>query len=104
MPILQEVVGRVEDVVTGPDGRQMVRFHGVFVDLDHIIEGQVVQRTLHDYVVRVVAPHLEPVDEQAIVDRMVQRLGSDVSITVEVVPAIERNAAGKFRAVVSELP
>jgi phenylacetate-CoA ligase len=104
MPILHEVVGRVEDVVTGPDGRQMVRFHGVFVDLDHIIEGQVVQRTLHDYVVRVVAPHLEPVDEQAIVDRMVQRLGSDVSITVEVVPAIERNAAGKFRAVVSELP
>jgi len=32
MPILKEVVGRVEDVVVGPDGRQMVRFHGIFVD------------------------------------------------------------------------
>lgn len=104
MPVLHEVVGRVEDVVTGPDGRQMVRFHGVFVGLDRVVEGQVVQRTPHDYLVRVVADQLEPADEQVIVDRMVQRLGSDVSVTVEVVPAIERNAAGKFRAVVSELP
>src|SRR5262249_12648512 len=33
MPVLAEVSGRVEDVVTGPDGRQLVRFHGVFIGL-----------------------------------------------------------------------
>ena len=30
MPVVQEVVGRIEDVIVGKDGRQMVRFHSVF--------------------------------------------------------------------------
>ena len=43
MPVLQEVVGRIEDVVTAPDGRKMVRFHGVFIDLPGVRRGQIRQ-------------------------------------------------------------
>jgi phenylacetate-CoA ligase len=43
MPVIKEVIGRIEDVVMGPDGRQMVRFHGVFVNQTHVQEGQIVQ-------------------------------------------------------------
>jgi phenylacetate-CoA ligase len=104
MPILKEVVGRVEDVVSGPDGRQMVRFHGVFVDQPHVREGQVVQETLHRIRVKVV-----PVDGfgsrdiDDIVNRVRQRLGPEVEVIVETVAEIPRTAAGKFRAVVSLL-
>jgi phenylacetate-CoA ligase len=105
MPVLSEVVGRIEDVVTGPDGRQMVRFHGIFVDQPHIREGQIVQETLNRIRVKVV-----PVDGfgagdiDDIVRRVRQRLGSEVQVVVEPVAEIPRTAAGKFRAVVSLLP
>ncbi|NIR65644.1 MAG: phenylacetate--CoA ligase family protein, partial [candidate division Zixibacteria bacterium] len=54
MPIIQEVLGRIEDVVVGPDGRQMVRFHGIFVDQPHIREGQIIQEALDSIRVKVV--------------------------------------------------
>ncbi|MEW6216644.1 MAG: hypothetical protein AB1543_03080, partial [Candidatus Bipolaricaulota bacterium] len=31
MPVLGDIVGRLEEVVVGPDGRETVRFHGLFV-------------------------------------------------------------------------
>jgi phenylacetate-CoA ligase len=31
--VIEEIVGRVEDTVIGQDGREMVRFHGIFIDL-----------------------------------------------------------------------
>lgn len=104
MPVLKEVVGRVEDVVTGPDGRQMVRFHGVFVDQPHVREGQIIQETLHRIRVKIV-----PVDgfgERDIDDitrRVRQRLGPEVEVIVEPVTEIPRTTAGKFRAVVSRV-
>ena len=40
MPAVKSIEGRIEDVVTGPNGNSMVRFHGVFVDIDGLIVGQ----------------------------------------------------------------
>jgi phenylacetate-CoA ligase len=105
MPVLKEVVGRLEDLVTGPDGRQMVRFHGVFVDQPRVREGQVIQETLRRIRVRVdVLPGFGPRDVDDIVGRVRQRLGSEVEVVVEPVTQIPRTAAGKFRAVISQLP
>lgn len=129
LPVLAEVAGRVEDVVIGPDGRQMVRFHGVFVDLPAVEEGQVIQESLERIRVRVVPSRDEPSrDERSrdeansarnshsteretfgphtvaeIEDRIHQRLGHDVTVEVEAVSRIPRTAAGKFQAVVSKL-
>jgi len=104
MPVLREVVGRVEDVVIGLDGRQMVRFHGIFVNQPHVIEGQIIQESLNLVRVKVVpTKEFSPHDIQDIIDRMHQRLGSRVEILVETVQHIPRTPAGKFRAVVSML-
>ncbi len=46
MPVLREVIGRLEDCVYGLDGRRLVRFHGIFVDQPHVREGQIVQEAL----------------------------------------------------------
>jgi phenylacetate-CoA ligase len=103
LPVLKEIVGRLEDVVTGPDGRQMVRFHGIFIDLPHVLEGQVVQETSRRFSVRVVIrPGFGEAEARQIRDRMSRRLG-DVDVNVEPVPAIPRTDKGKFRAVISKL-
>lgn len=104
MPVIKEVVGRLEDVVTGPDGRQLVRFHGIFVDQPNILEGQIIQENLKYFMVEVVSTkNFSEKDVVEITKRMTQRLGSDVEIVVKQVDKIPRTAAGKFKAVVSNL-
>jgi len=104
MPVIKEVVGRIEDVVVGPDGRQMVRFHGIFVDQPHVREGQIVQESLDRIRVKVVpADGYGPADESEIVRRVQQRLTPEMQVVVEIVAAIPRTKAGKFKAVVSML-
>lgn len=104
MPVIKEVVGRIEDVVTGPDGREMVRFHGIFVDQPHVIEGQVIQESLTEFTVNIVpASGYSEVDTHEIQHRMHQRLGDSVSVNVETVPEIPRTSSGKFQAVISKV-
>lgn len=101
MPVLKEVVGRIEDVITGPDGRQLVRFHGVFTDLAGVVEGQIVQESRVDFTVRVVpSPSFGPKTIRTIEERMIQRLGQYVHVSVDPVRSIGRDASGKFRAVI----
>jgi phenylacetate-CoA ligase len=104
MPVVKEVVGRLEDVVVGPDGREMVRFHGIFVNQPNVREGQVIQEAIDRIVVKVVPTRsFGPGDVQDIVQRIRQRLGPRVAVIVEPVESIPRNPSGKFRAVVSLL-
>ena len=104
MPILKEVFGRTEDVVVGPDGRQMVRFHGIFVDQPHIREGQIIQEKLDLIRVKIVAaPGFDDTDVRDVVHRVQTRLGPTVRVEVEQVVSIPRTSRGKFQAVVSLL-
>jgi phenylacetate-CoA ligase len=105
MPVLKEVVGRIEDVVIGPDGRQLVRFHGIFANQPNIREGQIVQEELSRIRVKVLpTAAFAEADVEEIIARVHQRLGSEVQVIVERVVAIPRTTAGKFQAVVSLLP
>ncbi len=104
MPVLKEVIGRIEDVVVGPDGREMVRFHGIFVDQPHVREGQIIQEELTRIRVKVIVTDgFGDSDVQEIVHRIQQRLGAGVKVIVEPVDRIPRTSAGKFQAVVSNL-
>ena len=104
MPLLQEVTGRIEDAIVGPDGREMVRFHGIFVDQPHVVEGQIVQETLRDITVLVVAaPGFGRRDIDEITRRIRTRLTADVRVAVSPVDAIPRTKAGKYQAVVSKV-
>ncbi len=103
MPLLREVSGRIEDVVVGPDGRQMVRFHGIFTDQPHVREAQVIQETLDVLRIKVVAVgDFGSADVDDIRARIQQRLGQ-VTVLVEIVDEIPRTNAGKFQAVISRL-
>ncbi|MEM1248397.1 MAG: hypothetical protein AAGK22_18625 [Acidobacteriota bacterium] len=103
LPVLEQVVGRIEDVVRTPDGRETVRFHGLFVDLPAIVEGQVVQRALDRIEVRIVAePWTEELSNE-LAGRVRQRLGTAVHVDVTPVDRIPRGPSGKFQPVVSRL-
>ncbi|HWR50088.1 MAG TPA: hypothetical protein VN428_03220 [Bryobacteraceae bacterium] len=103
-PVIAEVVGRVEDVVTGPDGRQMVRFHGIFINQPNVREGQIVQEDRDRIRVCVVPSNgFSQLDADEIVARVRQRLGPGMAVTVETVDSIPRTAAGKFKAVISHV-
>ena len=103
MPVIDELVGRLEDTVIGADGREMVRFHGIFVGLPHVREGQVVQETLTQIRLKlVVDPEFNDQDRQIITNRFNERLGP-VNLTLEFVDHIERTERGKFRAIISHV-
>lgn len=104
MPVLSEVLGRVEDTVYGPDGRRMVRFHGIFVNQPRVQEGQIVQESLTHIRARIVPKSgFSEADKRDVIARIQQRLTGDMQVTVELVPHIERSKAGKFRAVICQL-
>lgn len=104
MPVIKEIVGRIEDVVTGPDGRQLVRFHGIFVNQPNVREGQIIQETLNRIRVKIVpTDEFNKADVADIIARVQQRLSAEVEVIVEPVAEIPRTKSGKFKAVISLL-
>lgn len=104
MPVLREVIGRIEDAVVGLDGREMVRFHGIFVDQPNIVEGQIVQEAIdHIRALVVPTPGFGSRDVAEVERRIHARLTSRVNVTVETVDAIPRAKSGKYKAVVSHV-
>ena len=105
LPRLAAVEGRADDVVITPDGRRVGRLDPVFKADLRIREAQIVQeRTDHVRVLLVPAPGYGAGDERKVHERLLQRLGDSVRVTIETVEKIPRGPGGKFRAVVSRLP
>jgi phenylacetate-CoA ligase len=103
MPIVDEIIGRLEDIVIGKDGREMVRFHGIFIDIPSIIEAQVIQHELERFELKIA--HQGKISQEIkglMVKRMISQLGA-VHIDFTIVDSIPRNANGKFKSVISHV-
>jgi phenylacetate-CoA ligase len=104
LPILADVVGRVEDVVQAPDGRRTTRFNGVFAGVAGVREAQVVQEARDRLTIRVVpSPSYGEETVHEIINRVHQRLTTAMHVEVEPVDTIPRTAAGKFQAVINRM-
>jgi phenylacetate-CoA ligase len=104
-PVLEQLVGRMEDVIVGENGQAMVRFHGIFVNLTNVLEGQVIQEALDRIRVRVVTRDAFCEDDMRTIRARIaeERLGK-MTVEIERVAEIERTERGKFRAVINKLP
>jgi phenylacetate-CoA ligase len=103
MPVIEEIVGRTEDVVVGRDGREMVRFHSIFYGLEKIKKAQVIQENLETVHIKVEAERALSRDEENIItQRVVSQLG-EINILIEEVSNIPLNRNGKFQAVISKV-
>ena len=104
MPVFKEIVGRVEDIIINKEGKKMVRFHGVFIDIIGLIVGQVIQISLESFVLNLVIDKNfdKSISEEILKSRMYSQLGI-VEIKVNYLTEIPKNNNGKFRAVISKL-
>ncbi len=103
MPVIEEIMGRIEDEIVGKDGRKMVRFHSVFNGLKTVKQAQVIQESLNDIIVKVVPAGKVSAEEQKIIqERIISQLG-EVNVMIEEVESISLSTNGKFKAVVSKL-
>jgi phenylacetate-CoA ligase len=104
MPVVREVVGRIEDLVIGADGRGMSCFHNVFDEHSRVREGQIIQETLDRIRVKVVpAEGFGPSEEAEIARRVCESMRSSLDVVVERVEQIPRTHAGKFVFVISHV-
>jgi phenylacetate-CoA ligase len=103
MPLVDEIVGRFEDVVIGKDGREMVRFHGIFINIPDIIQGQVVQEDIDNIFLNIaIASKLRQEDKDLLIKRVQSQLPG-VNVTIVEMKDIPRGPNGKFRAVISKV-
>jgi len=101
--VLREIVGRVEDVLVGLDGRKMVRFSGVFVNLPHVLAGQVIQEDFDKFIVKVITTDgFNEAETNPIHKRFDERLGP-VNVEIVRVSELERTKGGKIRAVIDRM-
>jgi len=100
-PVVDAVVGRQDDVVLLPDGREIGRLDHVFKGITHIIEGQIVQERPDLIVLQIVpADGFGRSQEKRLVRQARERLGREIRIEVKLVDALERTASGKMQNVI----
>ena len=107
LPVLKEVQGRSTDFVVAQDGTVM---HGLALiytlrDLPGVQRFRIEQVSLAETRVQLIADaSFTATAEQRIVQDFKARLGHGVRIVIEKVDAIQSEASGKFRYVVSRVP
>ncbi len=103
VPVVKEIIGRVEDVIIGKDGREMVRFHSIFNGLHSIKKAQVIQENFNEIKIKIVpATHININEEKMIHQRIESQLG-EINILIEEVDEIPLNKNGKYQAVISKI-
>jgi phenylacetate-CoA ligase len=101
-----KVETKVQDSIITPDGRSIspsvLTFP--FKSLKGIVKSQLVQPTADRLVIKLVVDDRYNVStEPRLIAAMAQRLGGNMTVSVEYVPDIQRTAAGKYRWVISDI-
>lgn len=99
-PVVDKIVGRVEDYVLAPDGRHIFMVSNILDAIPNILEGQVRQESPEDVSFLVVKMPGTQLDEQLLMRRAHDQLGDSFRINIELVTHIPRTANGKLRVVV----
>jgi phenylacetate-CoA ligase len=105
LPLVGEIVGRLEDLVLTPDGRQIGMFsYRTIKYVPGIREAQIVQKTPTHFLVRWVPDATRsPEDVRGDVGHIFARvLGYQPEVTYEEVVEIARGRTGKFRSTIRE--
>ena len=106
LPMLREIQGRSTDFVVAADGTVMHGLALIYVlrDLAGVQAFKIVQETLqHTHVQLVTDERFNAPSAASIVSGFKRRLGEQVAVTLEHVPAIAPEKSGKFRYVVSRV-
>jgi len=106
LPVIAEIMGRTRDMFILPSGDRRYAFFGLlsFSEFRDILQSQLVQKSLHELEVRLVArQQLSPADEANLRAKFAAVLGPEVVVTLSYHEQIPRTLDGKYFDFVSEL-
>jgi phenylacetate-CoA ligase len=103
---IRDVTTKAEDIVLTPDGRMIspsVLTHP-FKPLVQVLKSQIIQERLDHITVKIVpSSEFSPGDRDHLISELRERLGSSMSIDIEIVNDIQREQSGKYRWVISHI-
>lgn len=103
-PVIENIVGRTDDIIITRDGRSVGRLDPIFKGLETIKEAQIVQEDYDSISLKIVpGVGYKDTDGNLVMRELRKRLGSLPHIELMIVQSIPRSAAGKFRAVISKV-
>jgi len=102
-PVLENLIGRQDDVLLTPDGRRVGRLSPVLKGFP-VREVQYVQDSIEEVKVFIVrdAGYSEETDKE-VISELRKRLGSHIALHLKFVEAIHRGPGGKFKSILSRL-
>lgn len=103
LPVLDGLVGRVEDVIRTPEGREFTRLDRLFTGLDGIDCSQVIQQHTDSILVRLIYSGRDKENLENEIRRRARGQLGPMSIEFDFADEIPRDPNGKFHAVVSRI-
>jgi phenylacetate-CoA ligase len=101
-PVTKEILGRHDEMIQTPDGRQIGRLDPVFKGLENIRETQLIQLDVNTLLVKLVpTSNFSDFDRKKLVQALRVRIGNNMVIQFELLNEIPREPNGKFRSVIS---
>lgn len=103
-PVIQQIVGRVDDVLIAPDGRPLGRLSPVFKGLPGVYESQIIQKDIKTLEIKMVTDDFFTEDSmRAFLYEVRKRVGTDMELKIDLVDEIQKDSNGKFRSVISTI-
>ena len=106
LPVLKEILGRARDTVMLPSGTRRYAWFGMrrFAEMPEIKQFQVIQKTLYDLEIKLVAREpLSGESEAKLREHLRKTLGEHFSVLLTYHEAIPRAASGKYFDFISEV-
>jgi phenylacetate-CoA ligase len=102
MTKIDEIIGRTEDVIITKDGRKMVRFHGLYIEIIGLIAAQIVQHDFEHISFNLVCDkyYNKEISEKVIIARLESQL-EKVEVEFNYLRALPIEKNGKVKAVIS---
>lgn len=100
-PVVEQIIGRVEDYILTPSGRKVFMMSNMLDSLPGVLEGQIRQESPDAIRVLLVAARGHgPIKADEVIKRAQTMLGAEMKVLVEEVAEIPRTKSGKLRVVV----
>lgn len=104
LPLVEEIIGRTDDILVTKNGAYLGRLDHIFKETLNIRESQIVQESIDEVIVKVVPrPSYSEKDSKLLLDEFKKRLGEDMEIKIQLVDEIPCQKNGKFKAVISKV-
>lgn len=103
-PMVEKIIGRLEDVIVAPDGQYWLTLDMIFRKVHTIVEAQIVQPSREQLIINIVkGPGYSDEDTNKLRNEFRQYVGDEMRIDFQFMEEIPRTSRGKFRPTVSHV-